>query len=69
MHANKKNSNGVHFGGCTLIFFQLDTIICKSKFTLAFKVVVKQLQVVVHAAGNATFALSGQQNLLEINRE
>lgn len=50
-------------------------IICKSKLTLAFKkegaskVTVKQLQIVVHATGNATFALSGQQNLLKSNRE
>lgn len=50
-------------------------IICKSKFSLAFKkegafkMTVKQLQIVVHATGNATFALSGQQNLLESNRE
>lgn len=49
-------------------------IICKSKFTLAFKaegtfkVAVKQLQVVVHAAGIATFALRGQQNLLKSKR-
>lgn len=56
-------------------FFYLDMIICKSKFTLAFKkegifkVAVKQLQVVVHATGNATFALTGQQNLLESRRE
>lgn len=46
-------------------------IICKWKFTLAFKnegtfkVAVKQLQVVVPATGNATFALSGWKNLLE----
>jgi len=58
-----------------IFFFQLDMIICKSKFPLAFKgegtfrVAVKQLQVVVHATGNATFALSGQQKLLEIKRE
>lgn len=49
-------------------------IICKSKFTLAFKkegafkVTVKQLRVALHATVNATFALSGQQNLLEIKR-
>lgn len=46
-------------------------IICKSKFNLAFKKadVLKQLQVLVQATGNATFALSGQQNLLESKRE
>lgn len=48
-------------------------IICKSKFTLTFKkkkkkkgtfkVSVNQFQVVVHAAGNATFALCVQLNL------
>lgn len=48
-------------------------IICKSKFTLAFKnegtfkVAVKQLQVVVHATGNATFALS--KTFLENKRQ
>lgn len=40
-------------------------IICKSKFTLAFKAegafkeAVKPPQAVVHAVGTATFALSG----------
>lgn len=56
-------------------FFYLVTIICKSKFTLAFKtehtfkVAVKQQQVVEHPTGNATFALSGKQNLWETGRE
>lgn len=72
MHANKGNSNGVHFEGC-IFFFNM--IICKSKFTLAFKkegtfkVAVKQHEVVVHATANATFALSGQENLLDSTRE
>lgn len=54
-------------------FSLLDMIICKSKFTLAFKnegtfkVVVKQLQVVVHATENATFALS--KTFLENKRQ
>lgn len=57
------------------VFFYLVTIICKPKFTLAFKtehtfkVAVKQQQVVEHPTGNATFALSGKQNLWETGRE
>lgn len=52
-----------------VVFLYFDMSICKSKFTLAFKeettykVAVKQLQVVGHAAGSATFALGGQPNI------
>lgn len=58
----------------TWVFFN-NMIICKSNITLALikectvKVAVKQLHVVVRATRNATFALCGQQKLLEIRRE
>lgn len=71
MHAYKKNSNGDHIGGC-LFFPNLHNHLQvkvhfdfqkKKKKKGTFKVSVNQFQVVVHAAGNATFALCVQLNL------
>lgn len=71
MHANKKNSNGVHFRGFFLT--RHDYLQVKLHFGFQKRGRIQSCSKTtsgwVHATGQPTFALSGQQNLLESKSE